>query len=105
MPVANNAFPTAGRFRYVAGDRTDRPWITLRANRGVRSLGTSSHLLSTLYEHTSVIITPNLTFAEWSHVFGDAKIIFSVKLHSKPSPVACERKKLSDYHWVLHFFI
>ena len=44
MPVANNAFPTAGRFRYVAGDRTDRPWITLRANRGVRSLGTSSRL-------------------------------------------------------------
>ena len=40
--MANNAFPTAGRFRYVAGDRTDRPWITLRANRGVRSLGTSS---------------------------------------------------------------
>jgi DUF1016 N-terminal domain len=31
-----------GRFRYVAGDRTNRPWITLRANRGVRSLGTSS---------------------------------------------------------------
>ncbi|NCV61627.1 MAG: hypothetical protein EBW52_09640 [Betaproteobacteria bacterium] len=27
---ANNAFPTAGRFRYVASDRTDRPWKTLR---------------------------------------------------------------------------
>ena len=32
------------------------------------------HLLSKLYEHTSVMITTNLTFAEWSTVFGDAKM-------------------------------
>ena len=32
------------------------------------------HLLSKIYEHTSVIITTNLTFSEWSSVFGDAKL-------------------------------
>jgi len=32
------------------------------------------HLLSRLYEHTSVMITTNLDFAEWSTVFGDAKL-------------------------------
>lgn len=32
------------------------------------------HLLSKLYERTSVMITTNLTFAEWSAVFGDAKL-------------------------------
>ena len=32
------------------------------------------HLLSKLYEHTSAVITTNLTFAEWGSVFGDAKV-------------------------------
>ena len=32
------------------------------------------HLLSKLYEHTSVMITTNLTFAEWAAVFADAKM-------------------------------
>ena len=32
------------------------------------------HLLSKLYERTSVVITTNLSFSEWAEIFGDTKM-------------------------------
>lgn len=43
------------------------------------------HLLSKLNEHTSVVITTILSFADWSNVFGDAKMTTALLDRKRPA--------------------
>jgi hypothetical protein len=60
--------------RQVRADHPDLMVVAFRFDPKGEEGALLFHLLSKLYERTSVVITKNLSFSEWATVFGDVKM-------------------------------
>jgi len=73
--MSGTALPTAGRFRFVASDRTSRPWITLFVLRGVHVTGSGSNLqllatneaTAAFYKSLGYSVEPRLSMGKVLH--------------------------------------
>jgi hypothetical protein len=62
------------RLRAIQLKHWKRPQTIYRELKALGATEDVAKRVSKLYEHTSVVITTNLSFSEWSAVFGDAKM-------------------------------